>query len=115
MEKSIDYSIMPDFENCQPRITLLVTAKTRREHKSNLNKWLALKADKIEKDLLKNDCEERIAPLMTKLRNLIAGDFSKKEGKSLGIFVSPYSQKVYYFTTTDPSELKFPPVCVKTY
>ena len=112
MKKSIDYSVIPGFENCRPRITLIITPKTRREQKSELNKWLASKAENIEKALLKNYSEEHIAPLMEKLSQLIQGDLSKKEGKSIGIFVSPSSEEIYYFTETSPLELKLPSVLV---
>lgn len=109
---NIDYSVIPGFENCSPRITLIVTPKTRREQKSDLNKWLAGKASMIEKTLLKNYSAERTAHLINKLRHVIGGDLSKKEGKSIGIFVSPSSEEIYYFTETNPSELKLPSVLI---
>ena len=110
MKKSIDYSVIPNYEECLPRITLIITDTIRKEMKSELTKWLALEIDKIEIDLIRNYCREKTGPIIKRLRHLIEGDLSKKEGKNIGIFVSPCTEEVYYFTPTGLSELELPTV-----
>ncbi|MEO7314776.1 MAG: hypothetical protein ABIW47_06300 [Ginsengibacter sp.] len=112
MKESIDYSVIPDFEDCLPRISLIIPYSTKRNSQSELNNWLTLEADRIEKDLIENYSEEKTTPIIKRLRHLIDGVSWRKDGKNIGIFVSPCSEKVYYFTATAPSEIYFPPVLV---
>lgn len=112
MKKSIDYTIIPNFEDCHPRITLIISDDFRRKKKKELNNCLANEANKIEKDLLKKYSREKAAPIMKKLRSLIEENFSGSNGKTIGIFVSPCSEELYYFTATKPAEVKLPPVLV---
>lgn len=112
MKKSIDYSVIPNFEECLPRITLIIPYNIRRKKKSELNAWLAVEADKIEKDLMQNCPKEKTAPIIKKLRHLIERDLSGRPGKNIGIFVSPSIEEVYYYSPTVSSEIKLPPVLV---
>ena len=109
MKKSIDYSVIPDFEECLPRISLIIPYSPKRNSQAALNSWLTLEADRIEKDLMKNYCTEKTTLIIKKLRLLIEG-ISVRSEKSIGIFLSPCSEKVYYFTPTDPSKISLPPV-----
>ena len=113
MKKSIDYSVMPGFEECLPRITLIVSYSSRRKSQAELSKLLSLEADKIEKDLVKNYCSEKTIPIIKRLRHLIEGISLKDDGKSIGIFISPCSENVYYFKATETSELYTPSVLVE--
>ena len=109
MKESIDYSVIPDFEECLPRISLIIPYSPTRKTQAELISWLTLEADRIENDLMKNYCNEKTTLIIKKLRHLIEG-ISLKRDKSIGIFLSPSSEKVYYFTPTDPSKISLPPV-----
>ena len=70
-------------------------------------------ADEIEKDLMKNYSDKRVITVIKKLRHVIEDLHCKSDEKSVGIFVSPLTEKVYYFTATDQSKTYFPPVLVR--
>jgi hypothetical protein len=56
-------------------------------------------ADKIEIELRENYPEEKALPVIIKLRRLIKDiQYQSHNYKSIAIFVSPLTEKVYYFT-----------------
>ena len=114
-EMNIDYSVIPDFEECLPRITLIIPYSTRSKSQSELNNWLTFEVDQIEKDLLKNYSEEKTTPIIKRLRHLIETVSPATDGKNIGILLSPCIEKVYYFNATDPSRIYSPRVLVKDY
>ena len=113
MRKNIDCSETPDLQDCAPRISIIIPYDRKSNKQEMLLNNLLLEADRIEKELMKNYSEEEASPVINKLRHLIQGISPGKEGKSMGIFVSPCTEKVYYFTATDPSQIYFPPVLVR--
>ena len=113
MKNIADYPEMPGIEESLPRVSLIIPYEPKMKKKSELFDLLSAAADKIEKDLMKNYPEERAMPVIKKLRHLIEGVSPVKKEKSIGIFVSPMAEKVYFFTATDPSKIYFPPVLVQ--
>ena len=113
MKKSIDYSESPNLEDCAPRISIIVPYDRKTNKQEMLFNNLSLEADRIEKELIRSYSEEEASPVINKLRHLIQGISPCKEGESMGIFVSPCTEKVYHFTATDPSQIYFPPVLVR--
>ena len=113
MKNIIDYAEMPNVEESLPRISLIIPFESKMNKQPELFNLLSSKADKIEKDLMKNYPEKKAALVIKKLRHLIKGISPRRDEKSMGIFVSPYTEKVYYFTATDPSKIYFPPSLVQ--
>jgi hypothetical protein len=71
---------------------------------------LTLAADKTEKELMVNYSKERVIPVIKRLRHLIKSMSCKPDQKTIGLFVSPHSEKLYYFTPSYPTKDYFPPV-----
>ena len=65
-------------------------------------------ADKIEEELLIKHPKEKAIPVINKLRSLIKEMRCRSDGKSVGIFVSPFAEKIYYFTPSNLEEHKLP-------
>ena len=113
MKKNPDSSEIPNLEDCAPRISIIIPYDRKGNKPETLFNNLLLEADKIEKELMKRYPKEKASPVIDKLRHLIQNIPPGKEGKSMGIFVSPCTEKIYYFTPTDPSQTYLPPVLVK--
>lgn len=112
MENKTDYIEMPNEEECLPRISLVIPFDPKMRTKSGLLNVLTAAADKSEKDLLNNFPEERVKPVINKLRCLIKDVACGPNEKNIGIFVSPLIKKVYYFAPSILSKSHLPPVLV---
>ncbi|MEO8821261.1 MAG: hypothetical protein ABI374_10495 [Ginsengibacter sp.] len=66
-----------------------------------LLRLLVISADKAEQDLMKNYSKEETTTVMEKLRHLIQNIKCSKDEKTLAIFVSPSSEKIYYYTPSN--------------
>jgi hypothetical protein len=113
MKKNPDCSETLNLEECAPRISIIIPYDRKSNKPETIFNNLSLEADKIEKELMKRYPEEKASPVIDKLRHLIQGISPGKEGESMGIFVSPCTEKIYYFTPTDLPQTYFPPVLVK--
>lgn len=96
-----------------PRITLIIPYEGKLKNQTYLDSLLRKKADKIEKELLSEYPSETVLPLVNKLRNVMKKVQYADEGKTIGIFVSPWAEKVYYFSPSHLEDFKLP-VLVKT-
>lgn len=94
-----DYPEMPDV-NSFPRISLILPFQAGMHRQGPLVNMLKVAAEKAEKELLAEYSEERAKPVIKKLHQLIAGIHCRKDNKTLCIFVSPQTEKVYYFKPT---------------
>ena len=112
MRKLKENTKMPDDETL-PRISLIIPYDPKMKSQLGLFNLLTAAADKTEKELMINYPEERVIPVIKKLRCLIKSMVCSTHEKSIGIFVSPLSEKVYYFTPTNISEDYVPPVLVQ--
>lgn len=95
-----DYAEMPNENDSFPQVSLVIPFEQKMNKKSGLLDMLTLAADKVEKELNTKYPEERVKPVIIKLRKLIAGIHCRHDKKSMCIFVSPLTEKVYYFTPT---------------
>lgn len=92
-----------------PRVSILIPYESKMAIQRTLTDMLKMAADKVEKELCSKYTEERLIPVMKKLRHFIEGIRCGKTKKSLCILVSPVTEKVYYFTPTKELPNKFPP------
>jgi hypothetical protein len=96
-----------------PRITLIIPYEGKLKNQTHLDSLLRKKADETEKELLNHYPSETVLPLVNKLRNIITKVERADEGKTIGIFVSPWAERVYYFSPSHLEDFKLP-VLVKT-
>ena len=113
MKNKIDYTEITNSEESFPRISLIIPFDRKMRSQPDLFNLLTAAADKTEKELMIDYPEESILPVIKKLRCLIKSMVSIPDEKSIGIFVSPLTEKVYYFTPSNPSKDYFPPVLVQ--
>ncbi len=97
---------MDEFET-MPRISLIVPYELKMSSKAGLCHLLENQAYKTEKELLTKFPEERVALVIGKLKHVIKSVHCPAEGKSLGIFVSPMAEKVYYFMPSHLDDYNF--------
>ena len=100
MKYDKDYPDMPTAEEGQPRVSIILPFESKMNHEKGLLELLTLSADKAEKELRLTYPEERVAPVIKKLRRLIAGIHCRRNNQSICILVSPLTEKVYFFTGT---------------
>jgi len=81
-------------------IETLLPFESKLNKKTELGCTLTAAADKIERDLMASYPEEKVTPVVKKLRTIIKDFNYKGHNKSIAIFVSPLIEKVYYFTNT---------------
>jgi len=91
-----------------PRITLIIPYEGKLKNQTYLDSLLRKKADETEKELLSVYPCETVLPLIDKLRNIITQVQCADEGKTIGIFVSPWAEKVYYFSPSHLEDFKLP-------
>lgn len=104
--------ITPGIE-AMPCVTLIIPYAAKMKNKTHLHNLLRSKTDETEKELLNDYPTEAVLPLINKLRNAIAVARCPGQGKSIGIFVSPVAEKVYYFSPSHLEDYKLP-VLVKS-
>lgn len=103
----------PDEIQPTPRITLIIPYEGRMANKTHFDSLLRLKADETEKELLSVYPKETVLPLINKLRSVLKTVKCAGQGKTTGIFVSPWAEKVYYFSPSHLEDFKLP-VLVET-
>ncbi|MGN6297633.1 MAG: hypothetical protein ACTHM7_12685 [Ginsengibacter sp.] len=91
-----------------PRITLIIPYEGKLKNPKHLDTLLRKKADETEKELLNDYPSETVLPLIDKLRNIIKQVQCADDGKTIGIFVSPWAEKVYYFSPSHLEDFKLP-------
>lgn len=92
----------------KPCITLIIPYERKLRNKTHLDSLLSLKADETEKELLNDYPMETVLPLVTKLRTMLKTVRCGGKGKTIGIFVSPSAEKVYYFSPSHLEDYKLP-------
>ena len=97
----------------KPCITLIIPYEGKMKNKTHLDSVLSLKSDEIEKELLNDYPMETVSPLVNKLRTTLKTVRCAGQGKTIAIFVSPYTEKVYYFSPSHLEDFKLPSL-VKT-
>jgi hypothetical protein len=100
MKNDKDYPDMPGTAESLPRISLILPFELKMNHEESLSNLLTLSADKIEKELRLTYSAEKTMPVIKKLRHLMAGIHCQPRNQSIAIFVSPLTEKVYFFTGT---------------
>jgi len=108
LKNNEDYPEMPDDTESLPRISLIIPFELKMNKKTELHKMLTSAADKIEKELRENYPEEKALPVIKKLRRLIEHIHYEAHNKSIAIFVSPLTEKVYYFDHSDSLKNYYP-------
>lgn len=108
MKSLKDNSGMPNAAHSFPQISLVFPFELKMNQELPLIAMLTLAADKEEKKLASKYPEERLKPVMKKLRHLIAGIHCRQDKMSLCILVSPLTEKVFYFTPTKELSNNFP-------
>jgi hypothetical protein len=106
--KDTDSQENPAEIQAKPRITVIIPYKWKMKNKTYLDSLLRLKADETEKELLNDYPRETVLPLVNKLRNIIKSVRCPGEGKTIAIFISPSSEKVYYFSPSHLEDYKLP-------
>ena len=97
-----DDDMSNDFKDL-PHVSLIIPFRSEMTKQRGLLKVLANSADKAEQDLMREYSNEEASPVMKKLRHLIQKVKCSKNEKTLAIFVSPSSEKIYYFTPSNES------------
>jgi hypothetical protein len=108
MKNNKDYPDMPGPAESQPRVSLILPFELKMNHEKGLFDLLTKSADKIEKELRTSFSEERTRPVIKKLRHMITGIHCQPNNQSIAIFVSPLTEKVYFFTGTRELTNNFP-------
>ena len=111
--KNTDGQGNPDEIQPTPRITLIIPYEGKITNKTHFDSLLRLKADETEKELLSVYPKETVLPLINKLRSVLKTVECASQGKTIGIFVSSWAEKVYYFTPSHLEDFKLP-VLVET-
>ncbi|HUZ59947.1 MAG TPA: hypothetical protein VMU83_14325 [Hanamia sp.] len=91
-----------------PQISLVFPFELKMNQQLSLTDMLTLAADNEEKKLTSKYPEERVEPIMKKLRHLIEGIHCRQDKMSLCILVSPLTEKVFYFSPTNGLSNYFP-------
>ncbi|MDE3183513.1 MAG: hypothetical protein KGM16_08850 [Bacteroidota bacterium] len=105
---NIDYPEIPFDEQSQPVISLILPYDSKMKKQPELFNFMTARADKIEEELLIKYPKEKVVPVVNKLRHLIKGMKCRADGKTVGIFVSPFAEKIYYFTPSHLDDHELP-------
>jgi hypothetical protein len=79
-----------------PCVSVIMPFEPKMMLKADLEHRLKLAFQKVQKQLKANYSDEEAEPVLAKLQSLIRGLDSGTYKKSIGIFVSPLVEKVYY-------------------
>lgn len=91
-----------------PCISVIVPYQPKLKKKNVLDDLLTMQANMEEKELLNNFPPEMVSLVIKKFRTMIATIDCPPNGKTIGIFVSPFAEKVYYFSPSHLEEFKLP-------
>ena len=108
MKKNIPLANTLDDCDTVPCVSLILPFSPEMTKEERLAELLAAAADKAEKNLLKKYPEESAVPVIKKLRILIKKVECSKDEKTLAIFVSPFAEKIYYFTPSESAKHNLP-------
>ena len=103
MKKRIENEEIPGETETTPRISLILPYELKMKNKPGLYHLLTDRAEEVEMELLRKYPRERVVPVMAKLRKVIKTVQCPVHEKTVGIFVSPVAEKIYYFS---PSHLE---------
>lgn len=95
----------------QPRYSLIIAFSPAMRNPKLLLNLLTTAGARAEKDILLKYSEDQASPLISKLRDAIHEVQSVPDEKTLAIFVSRDSKKIYYFSPTEREYM--PPVLVQ--
>ena len=88
-----------------PFISIIIPFEPKMNIKSGFDTIINEAAAKTEKELLKSYPESEATPVIKKMRYALLNlDIQKHGRQSIGIFVSPLLEKVYYFNYQTPPE-----------
>jgi hypothetical protein len=88
-----------------PFISIIIPFEPKMNIKSGFDTIINDAAAKTEKELLKSYPESKATPVIEKMRHALLNlDIQKHKRQSIGIFVSPLLEKVYYFNYHTPRE-----------
>ena len=88
-----------------PFISIIIPFEPKMANKSALDNIIAEVAAKTEKEVKNNYPESEAIPVIKKMHHALHNlDLNKHKKQSVGIFVSPLLEKVYYFNYQTPSE-----------
>ena len=107
-KNNIDYPEINVDEQSQPVISLILPYDSKMKKQPELFNFMTARADKIEEELLIKYPKEKVVPVVNKLRHLIKEMKCRSDGKTVGIFVSPFAEKIYYFTPSHLEEHTLP-------
>ncbi len=79
-----------------PAVSLILPFEPKLSPRPELEYRLKMAVNKTEKELMANYPPEKVQPLMDKLRKLVGGINFSTHKKSLGIFISPVVEKMFY-------------------
>lgn len=99
---------LPDSNQKIPQISLILRYELKMKNKPDLFNLLMMRADRAEKELLNNFPKEKVEPVIQKLRKVIKEVDCPPNGKNIAIFISPSTEKVYYFTPSHLEKFKLP-------
>ena len=98
MKNNIQYDdALEDFKNL-PHVSLIIPFCSEMTKETTLAKLLASAVDEAIQNLLRKHPEEKARPVINNLRHLVKNVKCSKDEKTLAIFVTPFAQKIYYFT-----------------
>lgn len=113
MKKDIPFNDTSESIDDFPHVSLLIPFSPAMTKQPGLGKLLASAVDKAERDLMINYSPDRTNPVIKKLRHLIQNVKISRNEQTLALFVSPSSEKIYYFTPSHAGE-HFLPVLVQS-
>ena len=93
-----------------PFISIIIPFEPKMNFKSGFDTIISEVVSKTEKEVLKSYPEREAIPVIQKMRQLLDNlDTNKHKKQSIGIFVSPLLEKVYYFNyQTPPDDMNYP-------
>ena len=105
-KKSYEESGIPeDF----PFISIIIPFEPKMNIKSGFDTIITEVASKTEREVMKSYPESEAMPVIQKMYQVLHNlDLNKHKKQSIGIFVSPLLEKVYYFNyQTPPDDINY--------
>ena len=92
-----------------PFISIIIPFEPKMNNPAGFDSVIMEAAAKSEKELMQNYPESEAAPVIQKMYDVLNNlDPKKHKSQSIGIFISPLMDKVYYFNyQTPPEETKY--------
>jgi hypothetical protein len=88
-----------------PFVSIIIPFQPKMNFKSGFDTIINEAAAKTEKELMKSYPESKAAPVIEKMHHVLHNlDLKKHKRQSIGIFVSPLLEKVFYFNYCPPPE-----------